>query len=249
MKGKFERDTRLPNNALLNKEVHDKEVHAYKCDAHMRNSLAVYGGTFDPIHYGHLRSAIEIRQALSVDTVRLVPSFSPPHRQQPNSTPAQRLEMLQLAVGDHDGICVDDREIARQGASFMVETLESIRQEVGSDTALSLVLGSDAYAIFNQWRRWEDISEIAHLVILERPGYAIADVPQALLDWSASRWVSSPEELLESVSGKMTSLRLTQLEISATMIREQISAGLAIDYLLPEKVQNYINKHKLYSTP
>ena len=209
----------------------------------------MYGGTFDPIHYGHLRSAIEIRQALRVDTVRLVPSFSPPHRGQPNSTPEQRLEMLQLAVGDHEGLCIDDREIRRKGPSFMVETLESIREEAGPDTSLSLVLGSDAYAIFCEWRRWEDISQIAHLVVLERPGYALTDIPQSLFDWSMSRWAKSSDELLESAAGKITSLRLTQLEISATMIRDQINVGMAIDYLLPEKVQDYISQQKLYSTP
>jgi nicotinate-nucleotide adenylyltransferase len=215
----------------------------------MRGSLAVYGGTFDPVHYGHLRSAIEIRQALCVDTVCLVPSYMPPHRQQPDSTPEQRLEMLRLAIDEHAGLRIDDREIKRKGPSFMVETLESIRQEVGSDVSLSLVLGSDAYAIFNEWRRWQDIVDIAHLVVLERPGYALDDVPQSLRGWSMPRWVESPQELLKTAAGKMTRLKVTQLEISASMIRNQINVGLAIDYLLPEKVQDYIRRQKLYSTP
>ena len=215
----------------------------------MSGSLAVYGGTFDPVQYGHLRSAIEIWQALCVDTVCLVPSYLPPHRQQPDSTPEQRLEMLRLAIDGHVGLRIDDREIKRKGPSFMVETLESIRQDVGADASLSLVLGSDAFAIFSEWRRWEDIIEIAHLVVLERPGYTLADAPQPLLDWSLSRWVESPQELLKTAAGKMTSLRVTQLEISATMIRDQINVGLAIDYLLPEKVQDYISQQKLYSTP
>jgi nicotinate-nucleotide adenylyltransferase len=200
------------------------------CPDRMSGSLAVYGGTFDPVHYGHLRSAIEIWQALCVDTVCLVPSYLPPHRQQPDSTPEQRLEMLRLAIDGHVGLRIDDREIKRKGPSFMVETLESIRQDVGADASLSLVLGSDAFAIFSEWRRWEDIIEIAHLVVLERP-------------------VESPQELLKTAAGKMTSLRVTQLEISATMIRDQINVGLAIDYLLPEKVQDYISQQKLYSTP
>ena len=131
----------------------------------------------------------------------------------------------------------------------MVETLESIRQEIGSDASLSLVLGSDAYGIFNEWRRWQDIVQIAHLVVLERPGYALDDVPQPLRDWSMSRWVESPQELLKTAAGKMTRLKVTQLEISATMIRNQLNVGLAIDYLLPEKVQDYISRQKLYSTP
>ena len=134
----------------------------------MSGSLAVYGGTFDPVHYGHLRSAIEIRQALRVDTMCLVPSYLPPHRQQPDSTPEQRLEMLRLAIDGHAELRIDNREIKRKGPSFMVETLESIRQDVGPDASLSLVLGSDAFAIFSEWRRWEDITEIAHLVVLER---------------------------------------------------------------------------------
>ena len=210
--------------------------------------LAIVGGTFDPVHFGHLRSALEAQKRLGVSEVRLIPSFRPPHRGKPGATTAQRLAMLELATRDVDCLRVDNREIQRQGLSYTVDTLASIRAEIGSNLPLSLVIGEDAYALLHTWHNWPGLIELAHLVILKRPAGHLVPAEKVAV-WAEHKRVSNPECLGRCAAGLVINLTLTQFEISATKIRELIEKGEAVDYLLPESVIDYIHQHGLYQKP
>lgn len=220
--------------------------------------MAVFGGTFDPVHFGHLRSAVEVRQSLGLDKIKLVPSRTPPHREMPGSTPQQRLEMVRRATRDAPGIEVDDREIRREGKSFMIDTLHSIRAEIGADVPLTLVIGFDAFTLLDSWRDWRSISDVAHLAVIERPGHAASEANDLaagidfeslsanLADFFRERFVKMPLCLHSQPGGLMCSLRLTRLDISSTQIREIIARGESPDYLMPSEVVRYIHEHGLY---
>lgn len=210
------------------------------------SSLAIYGGTFDPVHFGHLRSASEARETLQVQQLKLVPASVPPHHKVPTATPEQRIQMLRLATKDLGYLQIDDREILREGKSFTVDTLASIRGEIGPDVPLSLLLGADTYALLHEWRCWESLGDLAHLVIMERPGSQDQLPGPEVVSWSDKRWVSDPLYLRRQASGLMCRLRLTQMDISATRIRELVRRGGNIDYLLPNEVINYITEHRIY---
>lgn len=212
------------------------------------SGLALLGGTFDPVHFGHLRSAVEAQKILGVTGVRLIPSYCPPHRNQPAATASQRLAMLELATAGIDFVHVDDREIKRQGFSYTIDTLASIRSELGSKSPLSLLIGEDAYALLHTWHDWHCLSELAHLVILRRSGSSNRPLDENVRTWEQRRMVSDPKCLGRCAAGLVISLTLTQFEISATKIRGLIEKGEVIDYLLPEKVIDYIHQHRLYET-
>jgi nicotinate-nucleotide adenylyltransferase len=206
--------------------------------------LAILGGTFDPVHFGHLRSAVEVREALQVDEVRLVPAFIPAHRAEPGCSAAQRLKMLHLGIADSPLLRVDDREMRRGGRSYMIDTLHSVRAEVGDSESLSLVLGVDAFNLIHEWHRWREIIDVAHLVVLARPDSHI-DVNADVEAWMQDRRAESAQ-LQDRSGGLICELQLTQLAISATMIRHRVRAGEPIEYLLPARVIDYIRREALY---
>jgi nicotinate-nucleotide adenylyltransferase len=206
--------------------------------------LAILGGTFDPVHFGHLRSAVELCQALQVEQVRLVPAFIPAHRPLPGCSAEQRLQMLRLGSADTALLAVDDREIRREGRSYMVDTLTSIRAEIGEHESLSLALGVDAFNLIHEWSRWRELLDVAHLVVLGRPGSLIS-VNADVATWMQGR-MAEPARLQDCPSGLICELQLTQLAISATLIRRLVNAGEPIEYLLPERVIDYIRREALY---
>ena len=207
--------------------------------------LAIFGGTFDPVHFGHLRSAVEVRQALGVEQVKLIPVGIPAHRESPGSRPEQRLEMLRLGIAGLDYLQVDSREIARGGTSYMMDTLESIREEVGAELSLSLVMGADAFGLIHQWYRWQELVDVAHLVVLRRP-YTELTLNPRVRAWVNERQASA-DQLLTQPAGLICHLQLTQLDISATQIRQLVKAGQPIEYLLPAGVIDYIRQQALYA--
>lgn len=219
-----------------------------------RSGVAVFGGTFDPVHFGHLRSAVEVRRALDVQTVRLIPSYLPPHRGVPGSTAEHRLQMLRLATRGVDNIEVDDREIRREGKSFMIDTLRSIRDEIGDELPLTLVLGFDAFRLLDSWHQWQSLTDVAHIAVLQRPGEPVgehADFPDEnlsteLANFFGKRFVDRPLCLHSKPGGLMCVLQLIQLDISSTRIREIIGRGESLDYLTPTEVISYIREHRLY---
>jgi len=207
-------------------------------------AVAIFGGTFDPVHYGHLRAAAEISERLKVSDFRLVPAGRPPHRDGTWAEPFHRLAMLELAVAPYSDLHVDEREVRRDGPSFMVETLESVRAEIGA-VPLLLCVGQDAANQLDQWHRWQDLPTLAHLVVMTRPRSA-PRYPAALAEVLESRRVKRARDLMRSPAGLVCHVEVTQLAISSTDIRRQLARGWDPRFLLPATVLSYIRKHGLY---
>jgi len=207
--------------------------------------IGILGGTFDPIHFGHLRPALEIAEIFSLDELRFIPSARPPHRWQPVASAEHRLEMVKLAIAETPGFVLDEREYHRQGSSYTVDTLQSIRDDVG-DTPIMMLLGQDAFESFTNWHDWKKILTLAHIVVSSRPGYR-----HAKQDWMQARLIESSREMRkqmrQTAAGNICFCEVTQLDISATIIREQILAGKSSRYLLPLSVDHYIHEHQLYT--
>lgn len=208
--------------------------------------VLMFGGTFDPVHYGHLRSALELTQILPVQKVHLVPCQLPVHRSKPGATAEQRLTMLRLAVADEAFLFADDRELQRAGPSWSVDTLESLRQDYGPQQPLVMVLGWDAFLGLPNWSRRERLLELAHLIVLARPGQmheASDEVLQLLKQYE----LQAGEALNASPAGRILRLSLpSTFEISATHIRRLLANNLSVRYLLPDTVLNFINEQALY---
>lgn len=208
--------------------------------------IAVLGGTFDPVHFGHLRIALEVREQLSCSEVRFVPCSTPPHRSVPVASVEQRLEMLRLATLAARGFTVDQRELRRAGPSYTVDTLASLRGECGT-TPLALIVGMDAFAALDTWHEWRRLTEYAHLIVVERPGMVGPDAgPVAAL--SRERLATDPAALHDTPAGRILLLRTAQLDISATAIRAMVAADRSPRYLVPDAVCDYIRNERLYVT-
>ena len=206
--------------------------------------IGVFGGTFDPVHFGHLRPALEVLEELGLAEVRLVPVHVPAHRPMPAAAGDHRLDLLSLAVADIEGFRVDTRELERPGPSYMVDTLESLRREFPA-APLCLILGMDSFLGLPTWHRWQELAELAHLGVLNRPG---GELPRdgVLADWLAPRRAASPAALNERLAGAVYFHPVTQLSISATRIRELIAGGRAPRFLVPEPVWRFIAARGLY---
>ncbi|MBS99997.1 MAG: nicotinate-nicotinamide nucleotide adenylyltransferase [Oceanospirillaceae bacterium] len=203
------------------------------------------GGTFDPIHNGHLRTALEIRQWLDVPEVCLIPSKMPVHRGEPGCTSEQRLEMVRLAVAAEPSLTADDREILSAQPSYSLLTLESLRAELGPDKPLCMVMGMDAYLTLPGWHRWERFLDLCHIIVVARPGYDYRPEAQ-MRQFTDSHAASSAAVLKSTPCGHVLIHELTPLGISATQIRQLIARGESPRYLLPDPVWNYIQTNKLY---
>ena len=206
--------------------------------------IGLIGGTFDPIHFGHLRPALEIMEQLSLDQVRFIPSANPPHRWKPQASAEQRLEMVKLALDGVKKFEIDDREYHRDGPSYTVDTLISIRKDVDKKTSLCMILGMDAFEHFTKWKNWQEILELVHLVISSRPGYENIQKE----DWMGQRVTKNIADLNNSPAGRIFFAESNQFDISATYLRKQISSGKSAQYLTPKSVNKYILKKKLYGT-
>jgi nicotinate-nucleotide adenylyltransferase len=189
----------------------------------MRNVIGIFGGTFDPIHHGHLRIALDMQEALQLEQVRFLPLNQAVHREQPVASAEQRVQMLQLAVQGQPRLAVDETEIVRGGASYMVDTLETLHV-VFPNKKLCLLLGSDAFNDFAQWKGPQRILQLANIIVMQRPGY------------------KPPENHTNSIHFQP----VTQLQISSSDIRQRIAQRRNVDFLLPKQVQDYIQQHRLY---
>ncbi|MBL4832975.1 MAG: nicotinate-nucleotide adenylyltransferase [Pseudomonas sp.] len=210
----------------------------------MIKRIGLLGGTFDPVHYGHLRGALEAAECLSLDELRLIPSARPPHRGQPGATAEQRLDMVRLAAGGVAGMVVDDRELQRDRPSYTLETLESLRSELGDTVTLFMILGWDAFGGLPAWHRWDELLGLCNLVILQRPDYD-PELPEVLKDLLAARSVSEPGSA-NARSGQIVCLTQTPLAISATHIRQLLKERRSPRFLLPDAVLEYIETNGLY---
>jgi nicotinate-nucleotide adenylyltransferase len=210
-----------------------------------RLRLGVLGGTFDPVHHGHLRSALELYETLGLDRLHLVPCHYPSHRGAPLATPAQRLAMLQSAIEGCAGLVADDCEIRRGGVSYSIDTLRSLREEAGPDAALCLILGADAFVGLPGWKEWQRLRDYAHIVVMRRPGSQLhlADELKALV----SAHALPAAALGEQPSGGVIMLEQTQLAISSSHIRALCASGRSPRFLLPDSVIDYLLKHHIYA--
>jgi len=205
--------------------------------------IGILGGTFDPVHYGHLRPALEVMQQLGLDEVRFVPNRIPPHRDEPSLSDQQRAELVQLAIESTPGFVLDDRELKRSGPSYMVDTLTSLKQDFPQST-LCLIMGMDAFNGLPQWHRWQTILELCHLIVTTRPGSELASF--ATLPPISNQFCTDPlvlrQALPETSGGQILLQSVTQLDISASQIRQYLIAGQSIQYLLPEALREKLEK-------
>jgi len=208
--------------------------------------IGMLGGTFDPVHLGHLRSAVEVREALKLDRLHMIPAPQPPLRDTPQVSPEQRFELLRLGIGDTPGVMADDRELRREGPSYSVDTLAELRQAYGDSASLVMIIGFDAFLRLAKWHKANQIFSLAHLVVIARPGYN-ARWPEELRELVGNREVDSVDELMRSPNGNVLTLALpSMMAISATYIRERLEKGKSVRYLLPEAVEEAILRHGLY---
>jgi len=207
--------------------------------------IGVFGGTFDPIHYGHLRTALDVVQALGLAELRLLPLKVAVHREQPVAGAELRLAMVRLAAAVQPGFVVDDRELTRDGPSYTVDTLASIREELGPERPLCLLVGGDAFAGFLDWHRPRAILDLAHIVVMQRPGTpGLSNA--ALRAETDRRHADGPRALQQSPAGRIYFQTVTQLDISSTHIRRMLAAGLSPRFLLPDAVLDRIEREQCY---
>lgn len=210
--------------------------------------IGILGGTFDPIHYAHLRLAEELADALDLAQVRFVPASIPPHRASPQVSASHRVDMVRLACAENARFVLDDRECRRAGPSYTVDTLLELRAELGSACSLCLFMGLDAFLSLTTWSRWERLFELAHIVIAHRPGFALdpAAVPATLARELHARRALAVREVRQTSAGLVWLQAITPLDISATAIREAIRKQRSPRYLLPDSVLDYIQRNSLY---
>ncbi len=208
-------------------------------------ATGVFGGTFDPVHIGHLRTALELRDYLSLERMLLLPCGDPPHRATPGTPADRRLAMVELAIGDEPGLAADAREVERAGLSYMVDTLADLRRELGPDAPLCLCIGMDSLTGLNTWNRWHELLDHAHVVVAARPGW---DVPRRgeLAEWLSEHGTEDPSALLRAPAGRVHIAGMTLLPISATGLRDTLRQGRSARYLTPDPVLDYIRRHRLY---
>jgi len=207
--------------------------------------IGILGGTFDPVHCGHLRLAVEIREQLSLDCVRLLPAPNPRLRETPRADASLRLELLAAAVDGEPGLEVDARELGRDGPTYTVETLESFRREF-SDEVLVFILGMDSFQSLDRWHRWRDLLDLAHLVVAHRPGGSLPG-PGPVADLLEQRRCVDIATLEAQPAGRIIICQPPLLDISATRVRSLIAEGRSIRFLVPDKVIESINRSRCYT--
>lgn len=214
----------------------------------MSAPIGIMGGTFDPVHFGHLRLAQEASEILGLDRVRWVPAGQPWHRGSPLAPARHRLEMVRLAIENNSLFELDDAEIRQTAPGYTVETLERLRVEFGTERPLVLLLGTDAFRGLTSWQRWRDLFSLAHIFVAQRPGHSLTPggMPGAL----AAEWrkrAGTPDALRERPGGAVITYGTTALDISASAIRAHFAQKRSPRYLLPSPVLDYIETHGLYA--
>src|SRR5512139_1655131 len=212
--------------------------------------IGVFGGTFDPIHFGHLRLAEELAEAVGLSRVRFIPAGQPPHRGAPRTAAAHRLEMVRRAIAGNPRFEVDAREVQSPRPSYTVDTLTELRAELGTEQPLWLLLGADAFLDLTSWHEWRRLFDLAHIAVAARPGARLlqSDVmPELLRNEVSRRQVADGPAA--GPAGSVLLRQMTPLDISATAIRDTLARHRSARYLLPDAVLDYIHEHQLYPHP
>jgi nicotinate-nucleotide adenylyltransferase len=213
--------------------------------------IGILGGTFDPIHLGHLRLAQELGEALRLAEVRLIPTGTPPHRPAPQASADHRLAMVQRAIAGNPLLTLDDREITQPGSGYTVDTLTALRREIGPIQPLCLLVGADAFLDLATWYHWQELFGLAHIVAAHRPGFPIQTwsqrMPLPLAREYEARHMEQPLAVHLSPAGGIVAQSIAALDIAATRIRSALATGASPRYLLPDSVLDYIQTHNLYS--
>ncbi len=207
----------------------------------MARLICLFGGTFDPVHYGHLKPLDELQKILAADVVHIIPASVPPHRSIPHASSQQRVDMLERALHEFPGFVLDTRELERSGPSWTVLTLQSLRQQYPDDS-LCLVMGSDAFAGLPSWYHWQEIFKLAHIIVIERAGFEKPGRP----DWAVDYLVEDIASLRSSKCSGILHVSLKGVDISATDIRMRLTKGQDVSGMLNDEVISYIHQNSLY---
>lgn len=215
--------------------------------------IGLLGGTFNPIHFGHLRMAQELAETLNFNEVRFIPAANPPHKPAPKVTAEHRAAMVRLAIANNPAFTFDNRELHRTGASYTLDTLQSLRDELGNQVSLVLLMGSDAFTKFNTWHRWAEIIQLCHIALVQRPlpissheDSAKSSLPEILETFLHNHYTDNSDDLHAAPAGFVTMQRVTALDISSTEIRGMFQQPRSARYLMPDNVIDYIQAHQLY---
>jgi|TARA_B110000459_G_C16507173_1_gene446197 nicotinate-nucleotide adenylyltransferase len=206
--------------------------------------IGIFGGTFDPIHYGHLRTAFEMLQALRFEEVRFIPCGDPPHRGITYADAELRYRMVDAAIKGQEGFLSDDRELRREGPSYSIDTLTDLREEF-PERSLGLIVGMDAFLELPKWHRWDEILNFAHIVVAHRPGWRAPDIGE-LGNLIAENGTHRVDDLHEVTHGRIHIHAATQLEIASTEIRDLVATGRDPRFLMPDAVRDVIKQTNLY---
>ena len=206
--------------------------------------IGIFGGTFDPIHYGHLRTAFEMLQVLRFDEVRFIPCGDPPHRGITYADDELRYRMVDAAIKGQEGFLSDDRELRREGPSYSIDTLTDLREEF-PERSLGLIVGMDAFLELPKWHRWDEILNFAHIVVAHRPGWRAPDIGE-LGNLIAENGTHRVDDLHEVTHGRIHIHAATQLEIASTEIRDLVATGRDPRFLMPDAVRDVIKQTNLY---
>lgn len=217
-------------------------------NARSNELMALLGGTFDPIHFGHLRPVEQLAGEISLEKVILLPNNIPRHRPQPVASSAQRLKMLQLAVDGNPLFSIDDRELQRNAPSYTINTLKTLRKERGKRSVLMFIIGQDSLLTLDKWHRWTSLLDFCHLVVMARPGYDHQLYTADLQHWYDVHKTDDAKQLRQRPQGLIYQANTPLLDISATEIRQRCQQGLDCSDLLPYSVECYIASQGLYRT-
>lgn len=216
------------------------------------SAIGIFGGTFDPVHIGHLRTCVELRGSLNLTEIHLIPCARPPHRSSPVATAEQRLAMLRQAIINEPYLLADDCELRRPGPSYTIDTLQELRITVGSERAIYCCIGMDSLAALDDWHRWQELTDFAHLVVVARPGWKLP-VEGPVADWMTNKLTSGKKMVdlelpANGPCGRVLVKEMIPLPIESTQLREDLANGRSVRYLVPDAVLDYIQEHRLYKT-
>ncbi len=211
--------------------------------------VGILGGTFNPIHYGHLRMAQEVADALALDEVKFIPSANPPHKDSVTVSAEHRAAMVKIAIENNPQFSLDDCELKRKGTSYTIDTLIDLSESLGGETALCLIMGSDAFIKFNTWHRWQTLLDYAHIVLVQRPSLEPQNkLPSELEALLRDHYTEQHADLSSENAGFITMQQITAQDISSTHIRHLLQYGKSVRYLLPDVVAAYIIEHQIYQS-